>query len=69
VRSYIGAFAKLDQIVFVQRLPKTRSGKLMRNLLRDVSNNIPEPRVSATIEDWAVVPEIKKAYTSQVKEL
>jgi propionyl-CoA synthetase len=38
IRSKIGPFAKLEKIVFVERLPKTRSGKIMRNLLRDISN-------------------------------
>lgn len=62
VREKVGAFAKLEKVIFLPRLPKTRSGKILRNLLRDVSNNVPNPRVTATIEDRAVVPEIQKAY-------
>lgn len=62
VREKVGAFAKLDNVVFVQRLPKTRSGKILRNLLRDISNGIKTPRVTPTIEDRAVVDEILKAY-------
>lgn len=40
IREKIGAFGKLDRIVFVNKLPKTRSGKILRNLLRDISNNV-----------------------------
>jgi propionyl-CoA synthetase len=59
VRNKVGAFAKLDNVVFIQRLPKTRSGKILRNLLRDISNRIAKPRITATIEDRTVVPEIQ----------
>ena len=62
VRDKVGAFAKLDNVVFIQKLPKTRSGKILRNLLRDISNKIATPRITATIEDRSVVAEIQKAY-------
>ncbi|WP_414689421.1 acetate--CoA ligase [Nocardioides sp.] len=39
VRSEIGPIAKPRQIMVVQELPKTRSGKIMRRLLRDVAEN------------------------------
>lgn len=58
VREKVGAFAKLENVIFIPRLPKTRSGKILRNLLRDISNNIATPRITATIEDRGVVPEI-----------
>ena len=51
MRDKIGAFGKLDRIVFISKLPKTRSGKVLRNLLRDISNNVKNPRVTPTIED------------------
>ena len=35
----IGAIAKPRQVMVVQELPKTRSGKIMRRLLRDVAEN------------------------------
>ena len=35
----IGAFARPEQIRFTDALPKTRSGKIMRRLLRDVAEN------------------------------
>jgi acetyl-CoA synthetase len=37
----IGAIAKPANIVFTPELPKTRSGKIMRRLLRDVAENRP----------------------------
>jgi acetyl-CoA synthetase len=39
VASKIGAIAKPRQIMIVQELPKTRSGKIMRRLLRDVADH------------------------------
>ena len=39
VAKEIGAIAKPRQIVVVQELPKTRSGKIMRRLLKDVAEN------------------------------
>ena len=39
VAKEIGAIAKPKQIMVVNELPKTRSGKIMRRLLRDVAEN------------------------------
>ena len=39
VRKEIGPIAKPRQIMIVAELPKTRSGKIMRRLLRDVAEN------------------------------
>ncbi len=39
VRKEIGAIAKPRQIMIVPELPKTRSGKIMRRLLKDVAEN------------------------------
>jgi propionyl-CoA synthetase len=58
VRQKIGAFGKLDKTIFVKKLPKTRSGKILRNLLRDISNNVEKPRITPTIEDATVIPDI-----------
>lgn len=38
ISSHIGPIAKLDKILFVESLPKTRSGKIMRRILRAISN-------------------------------
>jgi acetyl-CoA synthetase len=59
VAEKIGAIAKPANIVFTPELPKTRSGKIMRRLLRDVANN---RRLgdTTTLADPSVVAEIKQ---------
>jgi acetyl-CoA synthetase len=54
----IGRIAMPANIVFTPELPKTRSGKIMRRLLRDVANNR-ELGDTTTLADPAVVEEIK----------
>jgi acetyl-CoA synthetase len=53
----IGAIAKPANIVFTPELPKTRSGKIMRRLLRDVAENRPLGDTT-TLADPAVVNEL-----------
>jgi len=53
----IGSIAKPANIVFTPELPKTRSGKIMRRLLRDVAENRPLGDTT-TLADPAVVSEI-----------
>jgi acetyl-CoA synthetase len=55
----IGAIAKPANIVFTPELPKTRSGKIMRRLLRDVAENRALGDTT-TLADPAVVEEIKQ---------
>ncbi len=50
----IGPIAKPRQIMVVQELPKTRSGKIMRRLLRDVAENRPIGDVT-TLADSTVM--------------
>ena len=57
----IGAIARPETIIFSSELPKTRSGKIMRRLLRDIA----EGRVlgdTTTLQDPAVVASLKKQY-------
>jgi acetyl-CoA synthetase len=64
----IGPIAKPANIVFTPELPKTRSGKIMRRLLRDVSEKRPLGDTT-TLAEPAVVEEIKeRAATEQEKE-
>lgn len=60
VSHIIGAIAKPDKIQFVSGLPKTRSGKIMRRILRKIAegdiNNLGD---TSTLLDPAVVDEIK----------
>ena len=55
----IGAIAKPANIVFTPELPKTRSGKIMRRLLRDVANDR-QLGDTTTLADPTVVDEIEK---------
>jgi acetyl-CoA synthetase len=60
----IGAIAKPANIVFTPELPKTRSGKIMRRLLRDVAENRTLGDTT-TLADPAVVDEIKTRAESE----
>ena len=55
----IGAIAKPKSILLVAELPKTRSGKIMRRLLRDVAENRPVGDVT-TLADSSVMDSIAK---------
>ena len=57
VRSSIGAVACFNQAIIVERLPKTRSGKILRAILRKIADGEPYTPPS-TIEDPAVLEEI-----------
>ena len=57
----IGAIARPERIIFIYDLPKTRSGKIMRRLLRDIA----EGRIigdQTTLSDPSVIKEIKGRY-------
>ena len=60
VAKKIGPIAKPANIVFTPELPKTRSGKIMRRLLRDVAENRPLGDTT-TLADPAVVDELQRA--------
>jgi acetyl-CoA synthetase len=61
VRNGIGAIATPSQFYFVSRLPKTRSGKIMRRLLKAIANKEKIGDVS-TLEDGAAVDEVKSTF-------
>jgi acetyl-CoA synthetase len=67
VAEKIGAIAKPANIVFTPELPKTRSGKIMRRLLRDVAENRPLGDTT-TLADPAVVEEIKERAVAEPTE-
>ena len=60
IRNDIGAIATPKQIYFVTKLPKTRSGKIMRRLLKSIANNEKIGDVS-TLEDGAAVSEVQQS--------
>jgi len=64
VAKVIGAIAKPANILFTPELPKTRSGKIMRRLLRDVAENRPLGDTT-TLADPAVVAEIAEQAAAQ----
>ncbi len=58
IRHKIGAVASLKNVIFVARLPKTRSGKILRKLLRDLIDG-KEAQVPSTIDDPAIIGEFR----------
>jgi acetyl-CoA synthetase len=64
VAAKIGPIAKPANIVFTPELPKTRSGKIMRRLLRDVAENRPLGDTT-TLADPTVVEEIRKRESAE----
>jgi acetyl-CoA synthetase len=67
VAHVIGPIAKPANILFTPELPKTRSGKIMRRLLRDVAENRPLGDTT-TLADPAVVEEIRERSASTATE-
>jgi acetyl-CoA synthetase len=59
VRKQIGALATPDQIRFSATLPKTRSGKIMRRLLRDIAAGRERVQDTSTLEDYTVLAKLR----------
>jgi len=57
----IGAIARPDHLRFTQSLPKTRSGKIMRRLLRDIAEGKAEVGDTTTLEDYSVLVQIRES--------
>jgi acetyl-CoA synthetase len=68
IRNDIGPIATPQQIYFVSKLPKTRSGKIMRRLLKSIANNDTIGDVS-TLEDGAAVTEVQDAFQEVQKSI
>ncbi len=60
VRQQIGAIATPDQIRFTNALPKTRSGKIMRRLLRDIAAGKESAGDTTTLEDYTVLAKLRE---------
>ncbi|HJQ27052.1 MAG TPA: acetate--CoA ligase [Blastocatellia bacterium] len=56
----IGALAKPDDIRFAEALPKTRSGKIMRRLLREIASSGEVRGDVTTLEDFSVISKLKE---------
>ena len=61
MRKVVGPIAVPDEIYFVDKLPKTRSGKVLRRVLKAVANNKSVGDLT-TLEDRSSVEEIVKIY-------
>ncbi len=59
VAKEIGALARPDDIRFTDGLPKTRSGKIMRRLLRDIAAGRENRGDTTTLEDFAVLAKLR----------
>ena len=60
VAKEIGALAKPDDIRFTDMLPKTRSGKIMRRLLRELASSGDVKGDTTTLEDFGVIAKLKE---------
>jgi acetyl-CoA synthetase len=61
IRNAVGPIATPEEIYFVNKLPKTRSGKIMRRLLKSIASGAAIGDAT-TLEDEASIEEIKQAY-------
>ncbi|MEM7456717.1 MAG: acetate--CoA ligase [Planctomycetota bacterium] len=59
VRKEIGALAVPDDIRFTDAVPKTRSGKIMRRLLRDIAAGRESVGDTSTLEDYSVLAKLR----------
>jgi acetyl-CoA synthetase len=68
IRKTLGAIAVPEEVYFVEKLPKTRSGKIMRRLLKAVASggSIGD---TTTLEDGAAVEEVRQAFDDLQKEV
>jgi acetyl-CoA synthetase len=60
VAKEIGSMAKPDDIRFTDQLPKTRSGKIMRRLLRELASSGDVKGDMTTLEDFSVIAKLKE---------
>jgi acetyl-CoA synthetase len=60
VTKEIGALARPDEIRFTDSLPKTRSGKIMRRLLRDIASGKQTTGDTSTLEDYSVLSKLRQ---------
>jgi acetyl-CoA synthetase len=56
----IGAIARPEEIRFTEGLPKTRSGKIMRRLLRDIAAGKETVGDTTTLEDYSVLARLRE---------
>ncbi len=57
---HIGAIAKPDEVRFAEALPKTRSGKIMRRLLKEIAGGKTVTGDTTTLEDFSVLAKLSQ---------
>jgi acetyl-CoA synthetase len=60
VSEHIGAIAKPDEVRFAEALPKTRSGKIMRRLLKEIASGKTVTGDTTTLEDFSVLAKLSE---------
>jgi acetyl-CoA synthetase len=65
VVAQIGALARPEEIRFAEALPKTRSGKIMRRLLREVASGSQSRGDTTTLEDQGVLERLAQTFTQE----
>jgi acetyl-CoA synthetase len=62
VAKEVGALARPEEIRFAEMLPKTRSGKIMRRLLRDIAAGVEKTtQDTTTLEDYSVLAKLRES--------
>jgi acetyl-CoA synthetase len=61
VATHIGAIAKPDEVRFAEALPKTRSGKIMRRLLKEIASGTKVTGDTTTLEDFSVLARLAES--------
>jgi acetyl-CoA synthetase len=61
----IGALARPEEIRFAEQLPKTRSGKIMRRLLREVASGSKARGDTTTLEDQGVLEKLAQSFSAE----
>ena len=65
VATQIGALARPEEIRFAEALPKTRSGKIMRRLLREIASGSSARGDTTTLEDQGVLETLAQSFASE----
>jgi len=65
VAAQIGALARPEEIRFAEALPKTRSGKIMRRLLREVASGSKARGDTTTLEDQTVLEKLAQSFAQE----
>jgi acetyl-CoA synthetase len=62
IKEAVGSIATPEEIYFVSKLPKTRSGKIMRRLLKSISTGSSTIGDVSTLEDGTSIEEVRQVY-------